>query len=65
MFARANSMDAADVLYPEDLQVAKKALSGDEASAGIFVRVYQQDVERYLVRRCHGHAKSIQKSIDI
>jgi DNA-directed RNA polymerase specialized sigma24 family protein len=58
-------MDAAAVLYPEDLQVAKKAMSGDEASAEIFVREYQQDVERYLVRRCHGHAKSIQKSIDM
>jgi DNA-directed RNA polymerase specialized sigma24 family protein len=58
-------MDASDVLYPEDLQVAKSALSGDEASAALFVREYQQDIERYLIRRCHGDAKSIQKSIDI
>jgi DNA-directed RNA polymerase specialized sigma24 family protein len=58
-------MDASDALYPEDLRIAKDALSGDEASAGIFVRKYQQDIERYLVRRCHGNAMSIQKAIDI
>jgi CHAT domain-containing protein len=58
-------MDPPDALYPEDLQIAKDALSGDEASAGIFVSKYQQEIERYLVRRCHGHAVSIQKSIDI
>jgi hypothetical protein len=58
-------MDASDALYPEDLLIAKDALSGDEASAGIFVRKYQQDIERYLVRRCHENAISIQKSMDI
>src|ERR1700751_3160792 len=58
-------MDASDALYPEDLRIAKDALSGHEASGGIFVRKYQQDIERYLVRRCHGNAMSIQKAIDI
>ena len=30
-------MDPPDALYPEDLEIAKDALSGDEASAGVFV----------------------------
>jgi DNA-directed RNA polymerase specialized sigma24 family protein len=54
------------VSYPEDLTMARDALSGDEQAAGVFVERFRPDIERYLAARCrHGDTRSIEKSREI
>jgi DNA-directed RNA polymerase specialized sigma24 family protein len=52
--------------YPDDLTMAKDALSGDERAAGVFVERFRPDLERYLAARCRrGDTRSIEKSREI
>jgi DNA-directed RNA polymerase specialized sigma24 family protein len=54
------------VSYPDDLAIAKDALSGDERAAGVFVQRFRPDLERYLAARCRrGDTRSIEKSREI
>jgi DNA-directed RNA polymerase specialized sigma24 family protein len=49
-----------------DLNLANKALSGDELAAEVFVGRFWPDLERHLVERCrHGDARSIEKAREI
>jgi DNA-directed RNA polymerase specialized sigma24 family protein len=59
-------MEAPSVPFPEDLQTATAALSGDEEAARIFVREYLPDLQSYLVGRCRfSDSKSIEKAREI
>jgi DNA-directed RNA polymerase specialized sigma24 family protein len=52
--------------YLDDLTMAKDALSGDERAAGVFVKRFRPDLERYLAARCRrGDTRSIEKSREI
>jgi DNA-directed RNA polymerase specialized sigma24 family protein len=59
-------METTSVPFPNDLKIARDALSGDEEAARIFVREYLPDLESYLIVRCRRHdGKSIEKAREI